>query len=146
MRNSDVELIEITENNVNELNNSYIAAFTFAYAGAMGDCSMVKFISKSNKVKVYETNWNIKDGIIDKVDFFKPFMKELEKNGYDYLPETDGWKKVDMGMGNILFIKTRYWADFEKFQEKEYSNVNCQPTAYCFKVIPLLKWFFEENL
>lgn len=146
MIDSNVELIEITENNITELNNSYIVAFTFAYAGAMGDREIIKIISKSNDVKVYKTNWNIVDGVIEKVEFFKPFMQELEKHGYEYLPAIDGWSEIDMGMGNVLFIKSRYLAEFEKYQESEYSKVNCQPTAYCFKVIPLLKWFFEEIL
>lgn len=143
MRNCEVDFINVREENVKEIKDNEVVAFTFAYGGAMGEPGNLTIISKSDKVKVYKTNW-IEEDIVEQISFFKPFMEDLVKSEYWLMNEQEGWDKFELGMGNYLFIKSQYLSDFEKFAKEEYKNTRKMFGALCYKIIPLLKWFFEE--
>ena len=88
----------------------------------------------------------MKEDVVEQISFFKPFMEDLVKSEYWLMNEQEGWDKFELGMGNYLFIKSQYLSDFEKFAKEEYKNTRKMFGALCYKIIPLLKWFFEENL
>ena len=145
MRNSEVDFIYVDKDNAKEIKDNEVVAFTFAYGGAMGEPGNLTLVCKSDEVRVYKTNWVYED-MVNEIGFFKHYMEKLIKSDYWLLPEDEGWDKFDLGAGNYLFIKSEYLAEFDKFAKKEYKNVRLEFGALCYKIVPLLKWYFEEKI
>ena len=119
-RNVEIESLEyITHDNVDNIKMDNVVAFTFAYDGAMGHPGELEIAYKEcDELKFYHINraYNDDESLVDKVDkgFFNEFATAIEETGW-LIPELGGWKKIEMGMGNYLFIRREYFEDFEKF-------------------------------
>ena len=129
-------IVEVSKTNVFNISYDNIVAFTFAYAGAMGDCGGLTVIHKTDCLNFYHINrvYNNDEELVEIVDnsYFKPFADAIKDTGW-LIPELDDWKKLEMGQGNFLFIKNQYTQEFEllsnsinkeilKFRTLLYSN------------------------
>ncbi len=113
--NEEIQIEKITEKNVDDIKYENIKMFSFAYAGAMGDPGEIVFAHFDKELKFYSINWNY-DPFMDEVDkkFFKPFAIPFKENDYGYLPTLEGWRKLELGMGNFLLIREEEYKQFEK--------------------------------
>lgn len=109
-------IIQVSRSNVFEISYDNIVAFTFAYAGAMGDCGGLTVIHKADCLNFYHINrvYNDDEELVEMVDnsYFKPFADAIKSTGW-LIPELEGWKKIEMGQGNYLFIRKQYLNELE---------------------------------
>jgi len=113
--NDEIEIEKITADNLDKIKYENIKMFSIAYSGAMGYPGEIIFAHFDKKLKFYSINWNC-DPFMDEVDkaFFKPFALPFKENQYFCLPAIDGWRKLELGMGNYLLIREEEYKQFAK--------------------------------
>ncbi len=125
----------VTIDNVYQIKYENIAAFTYAYSGAMGDGGELTIVHKADDLKFYYINRFCGDEELVKIvdsTYFKPFADAIKQTGW-IIPELDDWKKLDMGQGNLLFIKKNYYKDFEALTDAIGNIIKSPPLLYLFK-------------
>lgn len=102
-----------------------IAAFSWAYGGAMGDPGGVDIVTASGKWFYF--NWAFGDLNMTQVDEILPIISKCQ---LPIMGETDkvpaGWRHIYLGVGNNLLVRTEYsdlllnsWEQFAKTKEGE---------------------------
>ena len=99
-----MNIIEINESNYLSYTNLDIAAFSFAYEGAMGEGGGIYIIDKAGQI--YHANYFMADQCIER-DHIKdiiPIFEELEFHIFGCETSNENWESVDLGFGNSLFF------------------------------------------
>ena len=115
-----MEFIELSKENYKDYLPLDIAAFSFAFAGAMGDAGGVVIITTSGQL--YYFNYVYQDFSKDDVDAILPILSQCELPIFgetDRVP--DGWRHISLGAGNNLLMQNQYVEPFFKMH-KEYAK------------------------
>jgi hypothetical protein len=115
-----MEFIELSKENYKDYLPLDIAAFSFAFAGAMGDAGGVVIITTSGQL--YYFNYAYQDFSGDDVDAILPILAQCKLPIFgetDRVPE--GWRHISLGAGNNLLIQNQYVKPFFKMH-KEYAK------------------------
>ena len=115
-----MEFIELSKENYKDYLPLDIAAFSFAFAGAMGDAGGVVIITTSGQL--YYFNYAYQDFSKDDVDAILPILAQCELPIFgetDRVPE--GWRHISLGAGNNLLMQNQYVEPFFKMH-KEYAK------------------------
>lgn len=121
--NHAINVIEITQSNLQECINLDIIAFHWAAGGACGEGGAVVFITKDGQV--YHSNY-IYPGFIAIEDLFKIFPPLSEfrpgiMGGGLYPPM---WKDIYLGLGNYLVVHESICEAFKKTAKDELESRN----------------------
>ena len=112
-----MEFIELSKENYKDYLPLDIAAFSFAFAGAMGDAGGVVIITTSGQL--YYFNYAYQDFSGDDVDAILSILAQCELPIFgetDRVPE--GWRYITLGAGNNLFMQNQYVEPFFKMHEE----------------------------
>lgn len=114
------EIIEITENNIDDINYDNIIAVTIAEGGAMGEPN--SFYAVDYNMQRYYTNFNSEkisfDRLNNKFVLLKNFSCFMEcVNNLD-----NGWNWFNMGYGNYLILRQKYYTNYKKYIEENFSD------------------------
>ena len=115
-----MEFIELSKENYKDYLPLDIAAFSFAFAGAMGDAGGVVIITTDGQL--YYFNYVYQDFSKDDVDAILPILSQCELPIFgetDRVP--DGWRHISLGAGNNLLMRNQYVESFFKMH-KEYAK------------------------
>ena len=113
-----MNIIEITESNRHDYSSLDIAAFSFAYAGAMGEMGGIYIIDRDGKI--YHANHCSGDDHIDS-DHIKDIIPVFEDIGWYMFgckSKNDDWEAIYLGCGNHLVILKEFHAEFNKKVEE----------------------------
>lgn len=116
-----MEFIELSKENYKDYLPLDIAAFSFAFAGAMGDAGGVVIITTSGQL--YYFNYAYQDFSGDDVDAILPILAQCELPIFgetDRVPE--GWRHISLGAGNNLLMQNQYVEPFFRMHE-EYAKM-----------------------
>ena len=116
-----MEFIELSTENYKDYLPLDIAAFSFAFAGAMGDAGGVVIITTSGQL--YYFNYAYQDFSGDDVDAILPILAQCELPIFgetDRVPE--GWRHISLGAGNNLLMQNQYVEPFFRMHE-EYAKM-----------------------
>ncbi len=111
------EPIEITEENINDINYNQIIAVTIAEGGAMGEPNRFQVVDEN--MQLYHSNFA--DGMVKYDDLIKkfPLLKGFEC-GCEQINNLDkGWKWFNLGAGNYLLVKDEYYKYFDDRVKEE---------------------------
>lgn len=98
--------IYLTMQNINEIVESDIVAWTFAHSGAMGCPGEITIITiHANAMWLYRFNYIQNENLEDELR--SRFSNTITK-------EPKGMKCVSMGMGNRLYLKEKLEPEFKK--------------------------------
>lgn len=109
-----MKIIEITDSNYQEYISIDIVAFSFAYAGAMGEGGGVYIVD--SKGQLYHANFCYGDNRID-LDHIKiliPVIKDFKFGVFGSESNNVDWKSLYTGFGNHLMIKSELYDGFCK--------------------------------
>jgi len=112
-----IPYIDITDENIDNINMEDIVAIRYAGGCSMGDSGGIQLLSYKNGLKFYYINLlDSEKDIIDKVmnGFFQPFGKYLLEHNFIIYDKFDGWKSYYTGCGNNLYVRNEYVDKFEK--------------------------------
>jgi len=116
------ENVEITNENVEDINFEDIIAVAYASGGAMGEPGAVNvYVLVDSRLQCYHGNHCY--GVLHIGGLFSRFpeIKECVKRS-----TLNGFKRIDMGMGNTLMIRSEVYDSFIRILEEErvfiYSN------------------------
>lgn len=118
-----MEFIELSKENYKDYLPLDIAAFSFAFAGAMGDAGGVVIITTSGQL--YYFNYAYQDFSGDDVDAILPILAQSELPIFgetDRVPE--GWRHISLGAGNNLLMQNQYVEPFFKMHEEYAKTVD----------------------
>ncbi len=118
-----MEFIELSKENYKDYLPLDIAAFSFAFAGAMGDAGGVVIITTDGQL--YYFNYVHQDFSGDDVDALLPILAQCELPIFgetDRVPE--GWRHISLGAGNNLLMQNQYVEPFFKMHEEYAKKVN----------------------
>ena len=113
-----MNIIEINESNYQSYTNLDIAAFSFAYEGAMGEGGGIYIIDKAGQI--YHANYFMADQCIER-DHIKdiiPIFDDLEFGLLGCETSNEDWKSVDLGFGNSLLVTNTISEAFNKKVEE----------------------------
>ena len=99
-----MNIIEITESNYWEYQSLDIVAFSFAYAGAMGESGGIIIIDRAGQI--YHANYCFGDNLLDS-EHIKEIIPMFEGIGWGLIgcePNHDEWVAKDLGFGNHLLM------------------------------------------
>ena len=116
-----MEFVELSKENYKDYLPLDIAAFSFAFAGAMGDAGGVVIITTDGEL--YYFNYAYQDFSGDDVDTILPILSQCELPIFgetDRVPE--GWRHISLGAGNNLLMKNQYVEPFFRMHE-EYAKM-----------------------
>ena len=116
-----MEFIELSKENYKDYLPLDIAAFSFAFAGAMGDAGGVVIITTSGQL--YYFNYAYQDFSGYDVDAILPILAQSELPIFgetDRVPE--GWRHISLGAGNNLLMQNQYVEPFFRMHE-EYAKM-----------------------
>lgn len=116
------ENIEITNENVEDINFEDIIAVAYASGGAMGEPGVVNvYVLVDSSLQCYHGNHCYGAMRIGGLFSRFPEIKECVKRS-----TLNGFKRIDMGMGNMLMIRSEVYGSFIRILEEErvfiYSN------------------------
>ena len=118
-----MEFIELSKENYKDYLPLDIAAFSYAFAGAMGDAGGVVIITTSGQL--YNFNYAYQDFSGDDVDAILPILAQCELPIFgktDRVPE--GWRHISLGAGNNLLMQNQYVESFFRMHEAYAKTVN----------------------
>jgi hypothetical protein len=118
-----MEFIELSKENYKDYLPLDIAAFSFAFAGAMGDAGGVVIITTDGQL--YYFNYVYQDFSKDDVDAILPILSQCELPIFgetDRVPE--GWRHISLGAGNNLLMQNQYVDSFFKMHEEYAKTVD----------------------
>lgn len=118
-----IEVINLTDDILNNLKTENFIAITIAEGGAMGDPGAIEIVDK--KLKLYRTHFGeIDDKLLrEKI----PFLNTLQI-GFGNIDGLDkGWAGLYTGYGNYLFVRPKYKKPIEKYIEKNYGDSEVGP-------------------
>jgi hypothetical protein len=118
-----MEFIELLKENYKDYLPLDIAAFSFAFAGAMGDAGGVVIITTDGQV--YYFNYVEQDFSGDDVDAILPILAQCDLPIFgdtDRVPE--GWRHISLGAGNNLLMQNQYVELFFKMHEEYEKTVD----------------------
>ena len=116
-----MEFIELSKENYKDYLPLDIAAFSYAFAGAMGDAGGVVIITTDGQL--YYFNYVYQDFSKDDVDAILPILSQCELPIFgetDRVPE--GWRHISLGADNNLLMQNQYVELFFKMHE-EYAKI-----------------------
>ena len=132
------QIENVSKENIKSIDYNNIVAFTFAYDGAMGDNGELTVVNKTDELKFFYINRLSGDKeLLKTVDstYFKPFADTIAQTGW-YIPELAGWKKLEMGQGNFLFVRKEYYSEFETLANSiDKIIIKSQTLLYQYKFI-----------
>ena len=115
-----MKFIELSQENYKDYLPLDIAAFSFAFAGAMGDAGGVVIITTDGQL--YYFNYVYQEFSKDDVDAILPILSQCD---LPIFGETDrvpgGWRHISLGAGNNLLMQNQYVEPFFKMH-KEYAK------------------------
>lgn len=116
------EKIEMTNDNIEDINFEDIIAVAYASGGAMGEPGAVNvYVWVDSRLQCYHGNHCYRVMHIGGLFRRFPDIKECVKRG-----TLNGFKHIDMGMGNSLMIRMEVYGSFKCILEEErvflYSN------------------------
>ena len=115
-----MEFIELSKENYKDYLPLDIAAFSFAFAGAMGDAGGVVIITTDGQL--YYFNYVYQEFSKDDFDAILPILSQCD---LPIFGETDrvaeGWRHISLGAGNNLLMQNQYVEPFFKMH-KEYAK------------------------
>lgn len=116
------ENIEITNENIVDINYEDIIAVAYASGGAMGEPGAVNiYVLVDSRLQCYHGNHCYGAMRIGGLFSRFPEIKECVKRS-----TLNGFKRIDMGMGNMLMIRSEVYGSFIHILEEErvfiYSN------------------------
>jgi hypothetical protein len=118
-----MEFIELSKDNYKDYLPLDIAAFSFAFAGAMGDAGGVVIITTDGQL--YYFNYVYQDFSKDDVDAILPILSQCE---LPIFGETDrvaeGWRHISLGAGNNLLMQNQYVESFFRMHEEYAKTVD----------------------
>ncbi len=118
-----MEFIELSKENYKDYLPLDIAAFSFAFAGAMGDAGGVVIITTDGQL--YYFNYVHQDFSGDDVGALLPILAQCELPIFgetDRVPE--GWRHISLGAGNNLLMQNQYVEPFFKMHKEYAKKVN----------------------
>ena len=118
-----MEFIELSKENYKDYLPLDIAAFSFAFAGAMGDAGGVVIITISGQV--YYFNYVYQDFSGVEIDAILPILAQCDLPIFgetDRVPE--GWRHISLGAGNNLLMQNQYVDSFFKRHEEYAKTVD----------------------
>ena len=124
-----MNIINITESNYQDYSSLDIVAFSFAYAGAMGEHGGIYIIDRGGHI--YHANYCHGDDHLDfdhVVDIL-PVVKDIEWRVFDSYSNNENWEAVELGMGNNLVMVKEIFNDFNKKAE-ESGILNSPPDLF----------------
>jgi len=118
-----MEFIELLKENYKDYLPLDIAAFSFAFAGAMGDAGGVVIITTDGQV--YYFNYVEQDFTGVEIDAILPILAQCD---LPIFGETDsvaeGWRHISLGAGNNLLMQNQYVELFFKMHEEYEKTVD----------------------
>ena len=139
-----MDSIEITKNNIKEINYNDIMFLSFAESGAMGEPAGIEILLKD--LKLYHTNYCYSEDIKIK-DLFSIFPPlETFQCGMCIVTHLDeNWKWLDMGMGNYLLIRNTIYDKYVECIDKEVENDEFTPGEVYKKWLDAARKMLIEN-
>ena len=113
-----MNIIEITESNHKDYSSIDIAAFSFAYAGAMGEMGGIYIIDRDGKI--YHANYCYGDDCIaaDHIKDIIPVFEDIDWHMLGSDSNNVDWGTVYLGYGNNLLMRKEIYAEFNKKVEE----------------------------
>lgn len=105
--------IELCNMDLTKATFKNVMFFSFAEGGAMGDAGAIVFYVKTGEA--YYTNYVYGDADLNKVKELFPIFKECRFGMFgmgSIVP--DGWRYVNLGMGNHLIVNDEVYEEFLK--------------------------------
>lgn len=117
-----MNIIEISNSNYQDYLSIDIVAFSFAYAGAMGEPGGINIIDRAGQI--YHANYCFGDNLLDS-EHIKEIIPMFE--GIDWMligcePNHDEWVAEDLGFGNHLLMLKEFSNGFQ--QKVEAANIH----------------------
>ena len=115
-----MEFIELSKENYKDYLPLDIAAFSFAFAGAMGDAGGVVIITTDGQLYYFNYARQKFTGL--EIDAILPILSQCDLPIFgetDRVPE--GWRHISLGAGNNLLMQNQYVEPFFKMH-KEYAK------------------------
>ena len=99
-----MNIIEINESNYQSYTNLDIAAFSFAYEGAMGEGGAIYIIDTAGNI--YHANYFRGDYCIEKnhIKDIIPIFEDLQFRMFGIETDNENWVAVNLGFGNSLLV------------------------------------------
>mgnify|MGYP004455996807 CR=1 FL=1 len=119
--------IYLTMQNVDEISEHDIIAWTFAHPGAMGSPGEITIITiHGNAIWLYNFNYIQNENL--EVEVRRRFPNTLSK-------ETNEMKCIGMGMGNYLYLKNTLVPEFEKRLKKSGKHIYPSHVGLIFETV-----------
>ncbi len=119
--------IYLTMQNVDEISEHDIIAWTFAHPGAMGSSGEIAIITiHGNAMWLYSFNYIQNENL--EVEVRRRFPNTLSK-------ETNEMKCIGMGMGNYLYLKNALVPEFEKRLKKSGKHIYPSHVGLIFETV-----------
>lgn len=119
--------IYLTMQNMDEISEHDIIAWTFAHPGAMGSPGEITIITiHGNAMWLYSFNYIQNENL--EVEVRRRFPNTLSK-------ETNEMKCIDMGMGNYLYLKNTLVPEFEKRLKKSGKHIYPSHVGLIFETV-----------
>jgi hypothetical protein len=118
-----MKFIELSQENYKDYLPLDIAAFSFAFAGAMGDVGGVVIITTDGQL--YYFNYVYQEFSKDDVNAILPILSQCDLPIFgetDRVPE--GWRHISLGAGNNLLMQNQYVESFFKMHEEYAKTVD----------------------
>ena len=113
--------------NMDEISEHDIIAWTFAHPGAMGSPGEITIITiHGNAMWLYSFNYIQNENL--EVEVRRRFPNTLSK-------ETNEMKCIDMGMGNYLYLKNTLVPEFEKRLKKSGKHIYPSHVGLIFETV-----------
>ena len=143
--NEPIIFTGLSEEQIKNLNYEDIIAFTLAEGGAMGCPGNVEIVTYINEKLIgYETN-----PVYGGIPYYKLYkaIPWLEKFscGIGYVSNVgEGWKHIDTGFGNHLFIRNFMYDSFmEQAKDKRVSEVYTSWKKWVSEIVKTVKYVNE---
>lgn len=107
-------ITEINKSNYQDYRNLDIVAFSFAYAGAMGERGGIYIVDRDRQI--YHANYVVGDCCIESehIKDIIPIFEELSFGLLGCETMNENWTAIDLGFGNSLLIIKEFSEDFNR--------------------------------
>lgn len=137
-----LDAIRLSKENYKDYLPLDMVAFSFAFAGAMGDAGGVAIVTADSKL--YYINFLEEDLTDEELYEILPILPQCVLpiiGDAEYLP--DGWSHISMGAGNNLLIQTqfeeKFWDIFEQYQNHVPAPFSCMHRCWAELMLILLE-------
>lgn len=112
--------IKLTNENIDDIKYEDVIAVTIAEGGAMGEPN--SFYVVLHNMKLYYLNFEFTDIDMTKLNIKFPLLSTFKCFSEHVFGIDSGWKWFNMGFGNYLLVRERYYEKIDDYINKNLSE------------------------